>query len=136
MGVGMQFSGVKGTALFVVLLVCRYRSRPHVKNVLVAAGTLVLISAPQIIAISARVGHVTISEAGRLNYLWYVQGLHQFEGWTGTPGGDMPLHGPRQVISDPEVLEFATPVAGTYPLWYDPAYWYEGAKLDLIPDNK
>jgi hypothetical protein len=115
--------------LFVVLLVCRYRSRPHVKNVLVAAGTLVLISAPQIIAISARVGHVTISEAGRLNYLWYVQGLHQFEGWTGTPGGDMPLHGPRQVISDPEVLEFATPVAGTYPLWYDPAYWYAGAKI-------
>src|SRR5258707_974090 len=28
----------------------------------------------------------------------------------------------------PEVLEFAEPVSGTFPLWYDPAYWYAGVK--------
>jgi hypothetical protein len=49
-------------------------------------------------------------------------------GWIGTPGGDTPVHGPRTIFAIPQVLEFATPIAGTYPLWYDPAYWYEGAK--------
>jgi hypothetical protein len=30
------------------------------------------------------------------------------------------------VFPSPAVYEFARPVAGTYPLWYDPPYWYEG----------
>ena len=24
------------------------------------------------------------------------------------------------------MYEFGTPIAGTYPVWYDPSYWYEG----------
>src|SRR4029078_10218360 len=27
----------------------------------------------------------------------------------------------------PRTLEFASPVPGTQPLWYNPVYWYEGA---------
>src|SRR5229473_2442473 len=60
--------------------------------------------------------------------LWWVNGIQPFVGWTGTPGGDEPVHAPRTIFENPQVLEFATPIAGTYPLWYDPAYWYEGAK--------
>jgi hypothetical protein len=52
-------------------------------------------------------------------------------GWIGTPGGDTPVHGPRTIFAIPQVLEFATPIAGTYPLWYDPTYWYEGAKAQF-----
>jgi hypothetical protein len=29
-------------------------------------------------------------------------------------------------VDSPSVFEFATPVAGTYPPWYDPSYWYAG----------
>jgi hypothetical protein len=35
------------------------------------------------------------------------------------------------LMSDPVVLEFATPVAGTDPLWYDPSYWWQGAKVQV-----
>ncbi len=31
-------------------------------------------------------------------------------------------------MTKPELLEFAEPVSGTFPLWYDPAYWYAGVK--------
>jgi hypothetical protein len=86
-----------------------------------------LLAAPQILLVSKRVGHLSIGETGRLNYLWWVNGIQPFVGWTGTPGGDVPAHGPRTIFDNPQVLEFATPIAGTYPLWYDPAYWYEGA---------
>src|SRR5260370_28690913 len=40
----------------------------------------------------------------------------------------MPVPPPRTIFDNPQVIEFATPIAGPYPLWYDPAYWYEGAK--------
>jgi hypothetical protein len=26
------------------------------------------------------------------------------------------------------IFEFATPIGGTYPFWYDPSYWFEGLK--------
>jgi hypothetical protein len=112
-----------------VLLILLLAARPmHLKRVLLAAAVMLLLAAPQILLVSKRVGHLSIGETGRLNYLWWVNGIQQFVGWTGTPGGDVPVHGPRTIVENPQVLEFATPIAGTYPLWYDPAYWYEGAK--------
>jgi hypothetical protein len=36
----------------------------------------------------------------------------------------------------PEVYEFATPVAGTYPVWYDPTYWWAGADSKLHPGRE
>ncbi len=32
-------------------------------------------------------------------------------------------------MEKPLVLEFDSPINGTYPLWYDPSYWYAGAKV-------
>jgi hypothetical protein len=32
-------------------------------------------------------------------------------------------------VEKPLVLEFASPIKGTYPLWYDAPYWYAGAKV-------
>jgi hypothetical protein len=52
-------------------------------------------------------------------------------GWTG--GSDnshgIPEHPPRILIAKPKILEFAGPMKGTYSLWYDPSYWYAGAKI-------
>jgi len=38
------------------------------------------------------------------------------------------VHSPRILMQKPFTLEFASPVSGTYPLWYDPSYWYAGVK--------
>lgn len=112
-----------------ILFVCRCRSRAHRKNGFIAAVVLLMVCAPHIALVSSRAGHLSIGETGRLNYLWWVQGIRKAQGWTGTPGGDVPVHGPRVVMRDPEVLEFGRPIGGTYPLWYDPSYWYAGAKV-------
>jgi hypothetical protein len=120
---------VMGLVLLLLLLLTCPNSRGHVQRVLIAAAAMLLLAAPQILLVSQRMGRPSISETGRLNYLWWVNGIQPFVGWTGTPGGDMPLHGPRTIFENPQVLEFAKPIAGTYPLWYDPAYWYEGAKV-------
>jgi hypothetical protein len=37
------------------------------------------------------------------------------------------------VFSWPAVYEFATPIAGTYPVWYDPSYWYAGLDYRVHP---
>jgi hypothetical protein len=34
-------------------------------------------------------------------------------------------------METPLILEFSSPIRGTFPLWYDPAYWYAGAKARL-----
>src|SRR5207245_11053442 len=33
-----------------------------------------------------------------------------------------------KIFSDPDVFEFSSPVQGSYPPWYDPSYWYDGAR--------
>ncbi len=125
-----------GIVLVAILLAHRPSSRLHMRNTLLAGAIMLLLCTPQIVMISARVGHPSIGETGRLNYLWWVQGIRKYQGWTGTSGGDMAIHGPRLVMENPEVLEFGQPIAGTYPLWYDPAYWYAGAKIRFDPSQQ
>jgi hypothetical protein len=40
------------------------------------------------------------------------------------------LHPTRQIFDHPAAYEFSSTLKGTYPVWYDPSYWYEGAKPD------
>ena len=122
-----------GVVLLGILFVCRGFSKSHSRKTLMAAAVTLLVCTPQIVLISRQVGHPSVGETGKLNYIWWVQGIRQFQGWTGTPGGDMPVHGPRLIVSNPEVLEFGEPVPGTYPLWYDPAYWYAGSRVHFDP---
>ena len=37
------------------------------------------------------------------------------------------MHTTRKIYDAPPTFEFGEPVAGTYPVWYDPTYWYEGS---------
>jgi hypothetical protein len=98
---------------------------------LVAAAIFLLLSSPFILLLSRKVGHPTFGESGRLNYGWYVNNCNpSFAHWHGQKPPDMgsPLHPTRQILPDLPVFEFATPIYGTYPVWYDPAYWYAGMK--------
>lgn len=103
------------------------------RQVLVAAAVFVLVSLPLIAAISRGAGHLTTSESGKLNYVWHVNSYFPFVGWVGQgpPDHGAPLHPPRVLMSQPLTIEFATPVKGTYPLWYDPSYWYAGVRTQF-----
>jgi 4-amino-4-deoxy-L-arabinose transferase-like glycosyltransferase len=99
----------------------------------VALALLVFCAAslPLVIAISKKAGEVTISEDGKLVYVWEVNGFYKELGWTGQQSAEhgVPLHPPRIAFTEPLVLEFASPVGGTYPLTDDPAYWFAGVRI-------
>ena len=98
---------------------------------LVALVIFTIVTAPFIAALSLTKDRFTFGDTGKLNYAWHITGGVQ--GWRYWQGEESawgtPKHSPRKIFDNPEVLEFATPVGGTYPLWHDPSYWYEGLKF-------
>jgi hypothetical protein len=85
-----------------------------------------LISAPFIASISHAKGKLTFGEAGKLTYIKYVNDV-PYPHWQGeTPDNSTPRHPSRKIFDDPPIYEFGTPIGGTYPICYDPSYWYEG----------
>jgi len=97
---------------------------------LLAAALFAGVAFPFIKALSADKGRPMFGESGRINYVEFVNRATRSVHWQGEPAGTgTPLHPSRKILSDPDVFEFSTPVAGSYPPWYDPSYWYEGAKL-------
>lgn len=94
-------------------------------------GMCAVVAAPLIVCMSVQEGKFTMGDTGKLNYLWVVDKFKpRYTCWTGgtAPEYGTPLHPPRRLMDNPAVLEFATPVAGTYPLWHSPGYWYAGAR--------
>jgi 4-amino-4-deoxy-L-arabinose transferase-like glycosyltransferase len=108
---------------------------------LAALAAFLLVAAPYVIALSKSKQRLTFGDSGRLNYAWYVDGA-SYRHWQGEPLGTrsevaprwskgptssgLPLHPTRKILDTPPVYEFDGPVAGTYPVWYDPSYWNEG----------
>ncbi len=78
-----------------------------------------LLALPFIVVISKQKGRWTFGDSGRLNYAWSLSRSSNF----------IPKHPPRLLFEAPDVYEFATPVGGTYPPWYDPSYWHEGTTV-------
>ena len=99
--------------LFCALFIKNNRKRA-ILGVLVALLVFLIIGGPFIVALSKAKGRLTFGDSGRMAYIWLVNG-------DGTP-----THGVRKLSNDPAAYEFATPIAGTYPLNYDPTYWNEG----------
>jgi len=110
-------------------------------GVLVAAVVFLLVSAPLIFVMSSRVGHLSTGGSGSLNYAWWVNKVPPYGGsirmemaildslYTGKLDTSNGLtHPPRMLMEKPLILEFRSPVNGTYPLWYDPCYWNKGAE--------
>lgn len=97
--------------------------------------SFLVISAPYIAALSWNYHRLTFGDSGKLNYAWSVNRptpmhLH----WQGDgKGSASPLHTTRKILNWPEVFEFVTPIAGTYPVWYDPTYWWAGVDTKLHP---
>ena len=99
------------------------------RRLALAAGVWLAIAVPWIGVLSEGRGRWTIGDAGRDTYAWEV-GHIPYPHWRGGPPGfGEPIHPPRLIHASPPVYEFGAPVDGTYPLWYDPSYWYDGIRI-------
>lgn len=97
------------------------------KKGLIPALAFVLTVMPYIIGLSIQKGHISTGESGKYNYAVNVDGvpLHH---WQGEGGAGAPLHPTREIFTVPSTFEFKGPIPGTYPVWFDPSYWYAGVR--------
>ena len=53
--------------------------------------------------------------------------------WKGQlPEAGTPLHPPRTIATDPEILKFeGGPPNASFPYWYDPSYWWDGVRTQF-----
>jgi hypothetical protein len=97
-------------------------------RILVTIALFVLVAGPFVFAISRAKGRLTFGDSGRLNYIWAINRV-PFAHWQGKePRSGEAKHPTRKIYEAPPVYEFGEPIGGTYPVWYDPTYWYEGAR--------
>lgn len=103
------------------------RDRPRrIGQAAIAVAVFLLVAAPLVVMLSFEKGRFTFSEKGRFNYAQTVNGVPRVH-WQGLPpGSGTPKHPTREIYSKPPIYEFASPIGGTYPPWYDPTYWREG----------
>ncbi len=103
------------------------------RRIVLATALFAAIAAPYILVLSNFKGRFTLGDSGKFNIIWMVNGIsyHHWQG--GQPDHGAPLHPSRQLSIHPAIFEFATPIAGTYPPWYDPIYWNEGARIAWRP---
>jgi hypothetical protein len=103
----------------------------RLRRTLVALLIFLATIAPFVVGLSREKGRFTTGDTGRLNYAWFVNRVPQ-QHWHGEPAGSgVPLHAERKVFDSPTIFEFGTPIAGSYPPWYDPSYWNEGVNVHV-----
>jgi hypothetical protein len=116
-----------------VFVFAAYRLVRSVPEGLMRAGValvfFLIIAAPYVTALSRSKHRFTFSDSGVINYAEYINGVPLFVSWHGEDARNgTPAHLARRLSADPAVYEFATPVPGSYPPWYDSSYWYEGVR--------
>jgi hypothetical protein len=110
-----------------ILLLSGKRSRRRVYGVLLSGLLFLMVSLPFIASLSKAKGRLTFGDSGRLSYTSLVSPGSPQTHWQGEPAGSgTPRHTTRRLLEHPPVFEFAEPVGGTYPPWYDPSYWNDG----------
>jgi hypothetical protein len=130
-----------GFIMLLTMLAVAWKRRGSWRLVTVSLLCFLAVSLPFIVAISIKFHRFTFGDAGKLNVAKYVN--------VETPKGEAPklvhwqgnelfhpLHPTRKLLNWPEVYEFATPIAGTYPVWYDPTYWMAGADTQMHPKRE
>jgi hypothetical protein len=131
------FIPVVAVYLAVMALSLRMQDKAVARPVLVVGATFALMCGPFVTAVSIVKGHFTLGATGAPNYAWEVDGAPRSVHWQGQPPElGVPKHATRKLFDHPAVYEFAGPVPGTYPPWYEPSYWYEGIKPRFYLDRQ
>jgi len=102
--------------------------RQALRALLPAALVFTVVAGSFVAVLSASKGRLTFSDSGKLNYLWWVEKVPG-DHFLGDNSGRRPLNTPRVLLVTPPVFEFARAGMGTYPLHFDPSYWYEGVPV-------
>jgi hypothetical protein len=135
LGVTLGLSYLAKAAMFpfalVLLALWSFQNR---RRAALALGAFLLVSGPWIAMLWRHTGHLTIGENGKLNYVWNVGEVREAN-WQGGPGGyGTPLHGTKQIWTKPEAFVYGSPaVEASYPLWFEPSYWYDGVRIKFDP---
>lgn len=127
LGAGYFAKAVMFPLAFVFLLVAFLATRMARKSFglpLLSAVTFAVLAAPVVGVESSANGHLTPSESGRLNYLFFVDGVPMLP-LTRQPDPRLLNPVPR-LYDEPEVFGFGQPERGTYPLWDDDVHWNAG----------
>lgn len=138
LGVALAFGYLVKAIMFVAApfflsaaLICARCLGKGLQSALVATLVFVSISAPYILLLSRQQGHWTYSESGPLAYSWMVNKTSPWFHWQGRePGSGQPAHPTRQLLDEPDIFEFSDR-PGTYPPWFDPAYWNKGLRVSV-----
>lgn len=119
----------------VTMLAVAWKHRRRKTLVAATALCFLLVSMPFVIMLSRNQHRFTLGDSAKITQGWFVNGANpNFRHWQGNgPGHVGAQHPTRRVLTWPEVYEFATPVEGTYPVWYNPAYWYAGLDSRVHP---
>jgi hypothetical protein len=119
-----------------VFLIVALTVAPNLRKALplAIAGLLcfAMVSGPFVIALSKAKDRVTFGDSGAIAYAMSVDYVDITVYWRGDPpGSGVPKHPVRKISDSPPVYEYAAPIGGSYPLWYDHSYWYDGVRPHL-----
>jgi hypothetical protein len=111
----------------VVLAIC-WKQRAGLRLAAVTIACFLAVCLPLIAALSWKTHRLNYGDAGKLNIAWFVNDIKPiFRHWQSDGGSSgQPTHSTRKIMNFPAVYEFGEPMDGTYPVWYAPAYWWEG----------
>jgi hypothetical protein len=136
LGIGYLAKAVMFPLAFAFLVCALFAARPirrTIPRAALALAVFILVATPLISALSRQKGRVTYGDVGMIAYAEFVNGARRYVHWQGGPlGTGMPVHPTRMLRADPPVFEFATPILGSYPPWYDASYWYDGISNKFI----
>jgi hypothetical protein len=122
---------------FLVAAISAPSLKVAIKRAAFSLGVFFLIAGPYIAVLSYHLGHLTFSETGKIAYCEAVSRsvpfLHPLLGKELAPGCHHLIHPSRVIFDEPRVFEFAEPVKGSFPIWYDPSYWYAGCEVKFTP---
>ena len=125
LGLAYLSKGVMFLLAFLFLAAAFYKnnSRDLLKNGLIAVIVFLVMIGPFVAALSFVKGRPTFGDVGPIAYEVYVDGVDLF-----IPKEPAVAHTVNKILDKPATYEFEHPIAGTYPLWYDPTYWHAGLK--------
>jgi hypothetical protein len=114
--------------------VLEWKRERRFRHWLLGAAIFAIVAGPLVLALSLEKRRVTFGEVGRLTYLRYVNRM-PFPHWPADAPRTLghPQHPARRIHDNPAVYEFRSPVRGTYPLSFDPSYWYDGVSTRFDP---
>ena len=132
--------GFLPSALLILALLVHGLRRPREQRLRFVGGALLVgavftaLAGPYIFAISRQLGHLTTGESARLNYAFFIDLTPRWHEWyhhdLGHATGPF-LHAETVIGGPPPVFSFAAHPYGTFPLWFDPAWWMLGIKPHL-----